>query len=452
MDFHTRAPRPLAALAVVSLAVVLPACQARQADVQTNTISAAQPFALHTASNTAITTVGLAARDAGCKSPLGGRPVQACKWFFKARLDQGAGVHAVVPAGADTDPVKAYPAGSATGIGPTQTFAVVEAADKIALQPQVRYQSQGCAWVNFADNAAGLEGPFCGGSDGNGDGVADLNSWGPAWMTQTDPSGFNVFRSNGLMVHWSDTSTERHVDVANCVSPTLLTNNPGLAAGFAELSQFNTTDRMVVRTQRCPAGVAPATTEIRAFSGNQGQNNFYGRANFGWFNTTGHIVFDTALAPKPTFFVNEFYVSLFADNFDEQVVKHELGHALGLAHDDRPDPAIGGPKIMRPVNFGTPTEVNPWERITLDFLYGHVDASDGNSGDSTPPVGASAHADPPAFDPDAKKLKAGGKGAKVRKRYGEREVIELRNEGNGITSATVTVYATAAAAGQAAGG
>jgi hypothetical protein len=207
---------------------------------------------------------------------------------------------------------------------------------------------------------------------------------------------------------------------------------------------------MVVRTQPCPAGVAPATTEIRAFSQNLGQNDVYGQARFAFSNVNGHIAFNTPTVANPTFFVNEFYVSIFGNTFDEQVVKHELGHGIGLAHDDRPDPAIGGPKIMRPVNFGTPTEVNPWERITLDFLYGHVDASDGNSGDSTPPAGANA--DPPAFDPDATKLKAGGKGAKVRKRYGEREVVELRNEGNGITSATITVYATAAAAGQAVGG
>jgi hypothetical protein len=451
MRHNARVRRPVATVVVVLLAVVLGACQARQADVQTNTISAAQPTALHTPSNTGVTSVGLAARDAGCKSSLGGRPVSACKWFFKARLSQGAGLAAVVPAGADTDPVKAYPIGSTTGIGPTQTFAVVEAADKIALQPQVLYQTQGCAWLDWGDNPPAFEGPFCGGSDGNGDGVADLNSWGPSWFTQTDPSGFNVLRSNGLMLHWADTSTERHVDVANCMSSTLLANNPGLANGIAELTQYNVAGRILVRVQSCPGGVAPATTEIRAFNQNLGANNVYGRTDFAWFNATGHFVFDTSLAPKPTFWVNDFYVNLFGNSFDEVTVKHEVGHALGLAHDDRTDPVTIAPKIMRPVNFGTPTEVDPSERITLSFLYNHVDATEGNSGDLAPPAGA-AQKDPPAYDPDANKLKAGGKGAKVRKRWGDREVLEMTNAGDGITSASLTVYASTAAATRAMGG
>jgi hypothetical protein len=317
-----------------------------------------------------------------------------------------------VPTGADTDPVRAYPSGSTTGIGPTQTFAVVEAADKIELQPQVRYQTQGCAWVDWGDNPPGFEGPFCGGSDGNNDGVADLNSWGPSWFTQTDPSGFNVFRSNGLMVHWADTSTERHVDVANCINPTLLANNPGLANGVNELTQYNVAGRMLVRVQACPGGVAPSTTEIRAFNQNLGDDGVYGQAIFSWFSANGHIVFNTALAPKPTFRVNDFYVNLLGDNFDEMGVKHEVGHALGLARDDRTDPVTLGPKIMRPVAFGTPTEVDPWERITLGFLYNHVDPAHGNSGDRASSA-SEAQPDPPAYDEDAKKLKAGGKGAKV---------------------------------------
>jgi hypothetical protein len=99
---------------------------------------------------------------------------------------------------------------------------------------------------------------------------------------------------------------------------------------------------------------------------------------------------------------------------------------------------------MRPVAFGTPTEVDPWERITLGFLYNHVDPADGNSGDRASSA-SEAQQDPPAYDEDAKKLKAGGKGAKVRKRWGDREVLELTNAGNGITSASVTLYASAAA-------
>ena len=39
-----------------------------------------------------------------------------------------------------------------------------------------------------------------------------------------------------------------------------------------------------------------------------------------------------------------------------------------------------------------------------------------------------------------------------RKRWGDREVLELTNAGNGITSASVTLYASAAAATRAIGG
>ena len=53
MRVSATARRPLATLGVALFAVVLSACQARQADVHTNTISAAQPAALHTQSNTA---------------------------------------------------------------------------------------------------------------------------------------------------------------------------------------------------------------------------------------------------------------------------------------------------------------------------------------------------------------------------------------------------------------
>jgi hypothetical protein len=105
---------------------------------------------------------------------------------------------------------------------------------------------------------------------------------------------------------------------------------------------------------------------------------------------------------------------------------------------------------MRPVIFGTPTEVDPSERSTLSFLYNHTDTFDGNSGDGTAP--AAAAADPPAYDPDAKKLKQGGKGAKVRKRYGDREVLELTNRGGGVVGARISVYATDTAAARAAGG
>ncbi len=443
MHRRNQAKRPLGAAAIVVLSVVLAACTARQADVQTNTISAAQPTAFHTQSDTAITSVGLAARDAGCSSTLGGRPISACKWFFKARLSGAGGVDAVVPAGADSNPVKAYPEGSRTGSPPTQTFPVVE-ANRITLQPQVKYQTQACAYVNFDDNPAGLEGPFCAGADGDGDGQADLGSWGPSWSTRTDPSGHAVERFNGLILHWADTSTERHVDIANCVSSTLLANNRGLAAGFNEITQFNVTDRMLVRVRACPGGVPPPTTEVRAFNQNAGANNIYGQANYSFFLANGHIVFNSPPTPNPTFFVNDYYVNQFADNFDETVVKHEIGHTLGLAHDDRNDPTTGGPKLMRPVNFGTPTEVSPSERAALSFLYGHTDAVDGNSGDSTaPPAGGAAA---PAFHPDAKELKKKGKGGKVIKRYGAREVLELLNAGDGVITATITVYATEAAA------
>ena len=61
-----------------------------------------------------------------------------------------------------------------------------------------------------------------------------------------------------------------------------------------------------------------------------------------------------------------------------------------------------------------------------------------------------AQSDRAAFYP-RRKLKTGGEGAKVRKRPGDREVLELTNAGDGYVRA-LTVYATASAAAQAAGG
>jgi hypothetical protein len=75
----------------------------------------------------------------------------------------------------------------------------------------------------------------------------------------------------------------------------------------------------------------------------------------------------------------------------------------------------------------------------------------GTSGDAASSASA-AQQDPPAYVKAATKLKAGGKGAKVRKRWGDREVLELTNAGNGITSASVTLYASSAAATRAIGG
>jgi hypothetical protein len=407
------------------LLLLFSACSARQADVQTNTISAANPTAMHTASDTGNTRVGLAARDGECANTFAGRPVRACRYFFKAAL-AGGGVHAVVPAGADTDVTRAY-GDIPPGVGP---IATVEAPDKISLQPQVKYQTQACAYIDYTDDAKGFEGPFCAGSDTTGDGRADLNTFGPEWITATDPSGFNVFRINGLMLHWADTGTERHVDVGNCMRPSLLASNPGLQAGLAELGQFNVAGRMLVRNVACNA----ATQEIRAYNRNLGANGVYGRAEFDAWASDGHYVFNApSVAPNPQFFVNDYYVGLFGDNYDELVVKHEIGHNLGLSHDDRSPVSL-----MRPVNFGTPTEVDQRQRDTLSFLYGHTDAYDGNSGDSAPPAQPAANV--PAFDPVVKKLRQKGRGAKLTLRAGRHETITYVDRGDTI-SVQFTVYA-----------
>src|SRR5215210_1219867 len=148
--------RPTAGLVGLgAAAVLLGGCSARQADVQTNRISAANPTAFHTTSDTGNTRVGLAARDGACAATFAGRPVRACRYFFKAELAGSGAIHAVVPAGADTDVTKAY-GDIPPGVGPVAT---VEAPDKISLQPQVNYRTRACAYIDYSDDAKGFEGP-----------------------------------------------------------------------------------------------------------------------------------------------------------------------------------------------------------------------------------------------------------------------------------------------------
>jgi hypothetical protein len=418
-------------IALLSLLAVglLSACSIRQADVQTNTISAANPTAFHTESDTGVTRIGLAARDGRCASTFAGHSVRACRYFFKAALaGNTSAVHAIVPAGASTNPAGAY-GDIPPNVGPVAT---VEAPDKISLQPQVKYRTQACAWVDYSDDGAtGFQGPFCAGRDTNGDGSADSGTFGPEWITQTDPSGFNVLRTAGLIEHWADTTAERHVDVGNCISPTLLANNPGLAAGFSELNQWNVAGRLLVRNVPCAA----ANRDLRAFNQNQGANGVYGRASWDIFND-GHIVFltpENPSFPNPTFFVNDFYVGQFPDNYDEVVVKHEIGHNLGIAHDDR-SPA----SLMGPINFGTPTEVDQRQRNTINFLYGHTDSFNGNSGDSTPPARAGSSA--ASSDPVVRELRRRGRGARITVRQGTYETLTYVNRGQ-TTGVQFTVYA-----------
>ena len=421
-----RTRRHRVSLVVLSVfALALGACSMRQADVKTNTISAANPTALHTTSDTANTTIGLVARDGRCDGTFGGHPVRACRYFFKAALaGNTTAVHAIVPAGADTNPMLAY-GDIPPNVGPV---AEVEAPDKIRLQQQVKYRTQACAYIDYNDDSAGFQGPFCAGQDTNGNGTADIGTFGPEWITKTDPSGFNVFRSNGLMLHWADTSTERHVDVGNCISPSLLSANPGLAAGINELNQWNVAGRMLVRNVACNA----ANQDLRAYNQNQGANGVYGRAEFSWFNNTGHFAFNVPNVANPAFFVNDHYVGQFANNFDEVVVKHEIGHNLGIAHDDRPPVTL-----MQPINFGTPTEVAQRDRNAISFLYNHTDASDGNSGDSTPPPEAGSVE---AHDPLAQELRSRGPGSRITQREGPYETTTYINRGD-ITTAQITIYA-----------
>ncbi len=176
--------RRRACIALLSLcSLVLGACSMRQADVLTNTISAANPSAFHTISDTGHTRVGLTARDASCASTFGGHSVRACRFFFKAALAGITTPSAIVPAGADTDVTKAY-GDIPPGAGPV---AALESSTKIELQPQVNYQAQACAYVDYSDDAAGFQGPFCAGRDTSGDGRADLGTWGPVWMTAHRP-------------------------------------------------------------------------------------------------------------------------------------------------------------------------------------------------------------------------------------------------------------------------
>ena len=414
-------------LAVLTLFAVglLSACSIRQADVQTNTISASNPTAFHTVSDTGNTSIGLAARDGRCAGTFAGHAVRACRFFFKAAFaGNTSSIQAIVPNGAQNNAALAY-GDIPPNVGPVAT---VEASDKISLQPQVKYQTQACAWVDYSDDSAGFQGPFCVGRDTNGDGSADVNTFGPVWITQTDPSGFNVSRRNGVIQHWSDTSTERHVDVGNCVNATLLANNPGLATGFNELNQWNVANRLLVRNVACNA----ANREIRAFNQNQGNNGLYGQASFSFYTASGHIVFNDACCSNPTFFVNDAAVNAFPDNFDELVVKHEMGHAFGVAHDERTL------NLMAPVNAGTPTEVDQANRDTINFLYGHTDATNGNSGDSATP-GARDAAAVTAHDPVTRQLRRQGTGARVTTREGAYETVTYTNRGDTV-AVQHTVY------------
>jgi hypothetical protein len=404
-------------LACVACALGISACFAGSAGVKTNIISAANPTAFHTASDTGVTTVGPAVFNAGCAAKLGSDDVLECKWFFRVRLASAANINSVVPPGADADPTQAFPV-NAKGTGPTQTFATIESGTKLHLQPWTDYQTQGCGWVRLSSAPSTWKGPFCGGKDTNADGKVDLNTWSDPWATQNDPSGFNASRANGVIVHWAGTG-QRQVDFGDC------TLSSGYGVGISRIPQWVVAGRYKANLTTCDS----AAQDVRVSESYKPGSGILGTAFYYFYTATGHIV--TTAPNKPTISLNSYYASGDV-NQNTEVVVHESGHIAGLAHRKG--------TIMNAVAFGQNTNADAPNLGTIGFLYNHDE-----------PAAAAARAakarkaSPAAVrDPALRKLLAGGAGARLVTQTGRTETETLINRGNGVMQTVFTMYATEA--------
>lgn len=381
---------------LAALALAFGGCEATNVDLEGTVSQGTNPTALHTASGSGMGSGRAYAENGGCKASHGTRNIRKCKWYFRYRLtDAGSGV-ITEPAGAHTNAANA--AGPVTA--PSGPFEKVYGAS-IELQPWTNYEVQACAWINWSDTADGVyDGPYCGAYDGiDSDNQVDLNTWRGASMPH-DPSGYHWRRwpfdpYKGMVMHWfSSANNTRVINVGDCVTNSTIwpLSVKGEVADW-QISGKLSVGLMLPQNSQCDDGSTAnwTTQEVKLYNQNLGDNGIYGQAENFVDQTTGQIIYNWEDVPNPAMLLNDYYGNLFAENYDKEVVRHEMGHILGLAHRAGTE--------MNAVNLGNNTNPSTVSFNALSALYNHADSvcglSNCNSQDSTapaPPVAAAAAA------------------------------------------------------------
>jgi len=225
--------------------------------------------------------------------------------------------------------------------------------------------------------------------------------------------------------HWGRTSNPFILKLADNLSSSW---DPYLATTSADWSLSTVLDTTVVPSET--RGCKASNGSVEVCNGKYGFNGWLGIAQI-WINTDGHIV-------KGMTKVNDTYFNTSTYNtpaWRNLVMCQEVGHTLGLAHQDE---VFDNPNLGTCMDYTnnplTNQHPNDHDYAQLELIYEHLDDTDTTTGSLVSHRGNGSGAEGNLDDPSA-----WGKAVK-QDEYGKNSPYE-RNLGNGEKLFTFIIWA-----------